>query len=98
MSQPNDLRVTVNVTIAARVTADLDANLTITTEVTSVTVAGVKAGQMYLVAFKDADLNAGLLMQGVVYCETDNVLVIRTINPTIATINPTAAQMYVIGL
>jgi hypothetical protein len=98
MSNPNDLRATVNVTLAARVSANLDSNATITTEVTNVTVAGVKAGQFYLVAFKDADLNAGLLMQGVVYCETDGILIIRTVNPTIAAIDPAAANLYVLGL
>jgi hypothetical protein len=92
------LRATVNVTIAKTVDGDLAANLTITTVTTNVTVPGVKAGQFYLVAMANADLTAGLLLQGVVYCEADGVLIIRTVNPTAGTLNPSAADLHVIGL
>ncbi len=93
------LRATVNVTLAKSIAAvDLAANLTITTVTTTVTVPGVKANQMYLVALANADLDAGLLLQGVVYAEADDQLIIRTVNPTIATINPAAATLFVIGL
>lgn len=94
----NKLRATVNVTIAKTVTADLDLNATIVTVSTSVAVAGVKAGQMYLVAFADADLDANLLLQSCVYCEVDGTLIVRTVNPTVGSINPSAADMHVIGL
>lgn len=89
---------TVNVTLAKTVTADLALNATIVTVTTAVAVPGVKAGQMYLVAMADADLDANLLMQSVIYCETDGTLIVRTVNPTVGSINPTAADMHVIGL
>jgi hypothetical protein len=93
------LRATVNVTLAKPIDAvDLANNPTITTVTTTVTVPGVKANQMYLVALANADLDVGLLLQGVVYAEADDQLIIRTVNPTIAGINPAAATIYVIGL
>lgn len=94
----NKLRATVNVTLAKTITADLDDAATISTTVTSVAVPRVKAGQFYLVAMANADLTANLLMQGVVYCEADNVLIVRTVNPTAGTLNPSAADLHVIGL
>ena len=94
----NKLRATVNVTLAKTVTADLALNATIVTVTTNVAVPGVKTGQFYLVAFANADLDANLLMQGVVYCEADDILIVRTVNPTIGSINPAAADMHVIGL
>ena len=97
MADPN-LRATVNVTLAKRVAADLASNATITTVTTNVTVPGAKRGQFYLVAFANADLDAGLLMQGVVYCEADDVLIVRTVNPTVGAIDPGAATLNVLGL
>ncbi len=89
---------TVNVTMAKTVTADLALNATIVTVTTNVAVPGVKAGQMYLVAFANADLTANLLLQPVIYCEADDVLIVRTVNPTAGSLNPAAADMHVIGL
>lgn len=94
----NKLRATVNVTMAKTVTADLALNATIVTVTTNVAVQGAKIGQFYLVAFANADLTANLLLQGVVYCEADDILIIRTVNPTVGSINPAAADMHVIGL
>jgi hypothetical protein len=91
-------KATVNVTLVREISADLDDAATITTTTTAVPVPGVKAEQMYLAAFADADLDAGLVMQGVVLCEVDNVLNIRVVNPTIGAINVAAATMTVIGL
>ena len=94
----NKLRATVNVTLAKTVTADLALNATIVTVTTHAAVPGVKPGQFYLVAFANADLDANLLLQGVVYCEADDILIVRTVNPTVGSINPAAADMHVIGL
>jgi hypothetical protein len=91
-------RATVNVTLVREISADLDSAATITTTTTAVPVPGVKVDQLYLVAFADADLDAGLLMQGVVLCEADNVLNVRVVNPTIGSINVAAANLTVIGL
>ena len=92
------LRATVNVTLAKTVTADLALNATIVTVTTNVAVPGVKPGQFYLVAFATADLDANLLLQSVVYCEADDILIVRTVNPTVGSINPAAADMHVLGL
>ena len=92
------LRATVNVTLVRTQSGDLDDAATITTTTTSVAVQGVKAGQFYLVAMADADLDTGILMQPVVYCEVDGTLEIRVVNPTIAAINVAAADLHIIGL
>jgi len=92
------LRTTVNVTIAKQVTADLDNALTITTTTTAVPVQGVKADQLYMVAFADADLDAGVLVQNPILCEADGILNVRLVNPTAGGINVAAATMTVIGL
>lgn len=92
------LRATVNVTLAKTQSVDLDNAATITTTTTSVPVAGVKAGGMYLVAMADADLDAGVLLQNPVFCEVDDVLEVRVVNPTAGAINVTAADMHIIGL
>ena len=92
------LRATVNVTLAKTQSVDLDSADTIDTTVTSVSVAGVKAGGMYLVAMADADLDSGVLIQNPIFCEVDDVLLVRLVNPTAGGINVTAADMHIIGL
>lgn len=93
------LHATVNVTLAKTIAGvDLASNATIVTVTTNVAVPGVRAGQMYLVAMANADLTANLLMQSVIICEADDVLIVRTVNPTAGTLNPTAADLHVIGL
>lgn len=91
-------RQTVNATLVKTISADLDDNATITTTTTSLAVPGVKAGNMYLVAMADADLNAGLLIQNPIFCEVDDVLEVRIVNPTAGALNPTAADMHILGL
>jgi hypothetical protein len=92
------LKVTVDVTMAIQLSADLDIAATITTTVTAVPVPGVKVDQLYLVAFANADLDAGVLVQNPILCETDDELLVRLVNPTAGGINVAAATMTVIGL
>lgn len=92
------LRATINATLVRTQSADLDNAATITTTTTSLAVAGVKAGQFYLVAMADADLDAGLVLQPVVYCEVDGTLEVRVVNPTAGAINVAPANMHIIGL
>jgi hypothetical protein len=91
-------RQTINATLVKTISADLDSNATITTTTTSLAVPGVQAGNMYLVAMANADLNAGLLIQNPIFCEVDDVLLVRIVNPTAGALNPTAADMHVLGL
>ena len=92
------LRATVNVTLLRTVSGDLDSAATITTTTTSVTVPGVKVNNLYMVAFADADLDQGVLVQNPILCEADGVLEVRVVNPTAGAINVSAADMHVIGL
>lgn len=92
-------QATINVTMAKTITGDLASNATIVTVSTTLVVPGVKAGQMYLVALADSDLDANLLLgNGVLIAEADNALVVRTVNPTVGTINPSAATFYIVGV
>ena len=92
------LKVTIDVTMAKQLTVDLDSADTIDTTTTAVPVPGVKVDQLYLVAFADADLDAGVLVQNPILCETDDELIVRLVNPTAGGINVSAATMTVIGL
>lgn len=91
-------KVTIDVTLAKELAADLDSAATITTTTTAVTVQGVKADQLYMVAFADADLDQGVLVQNPILCEADDVLNVRVVNPTAGAINVASATMTVIGL
>jgi hypothetical protein len=92
------LRQTVNATLVKTVTADLASIDSILSITTSITVPGAKAGNMYLVAMANADLNAGLVIQNPIFCEVDGTLLVRVINATAGALNPGAADMHVIGL
>ena len=92
------VRATVNVTILKTVSADLDSADTIDTTTTAVPVPGVKVNNLYMVAFADGDLDAGVLVQNPILCEADGVLNVRLVNPTAGGINVSAADMHVIGL
>jgi hypothetical protein len=92
-------RATINVTLAKELAAvDLDNAATITTTVTSVTVPGVKADSLYMIAFANADLDAGLVVQNPILCEVNGTLLVRVVNPTAGAINHTASAAVVIGL
>lgn len=92
-------RATVNVTLAKELAGvDLDDAATITTTTTTVPVAGVKANNLYMVAFADADLNQGLLVQNPILCEVNGELLVRLVNPTAGGINHTASNMVVVGI
>lgn len=93
-----NLKATVNATFVKRVSVDLASATANTTTTTTATVQGVKAKNMYLVAFADADLDAGLVLQSVVYCEVDDQLILRVTNPTAGAIDAAAATLNVIGL
>lgn len=90
---------TIKATLVKTITGDLADNATIVTVSTTLTVPGVKAGQMYLVALADSDLDANLLLgNGVLIAEADDQLVVRTVNPTVGAINPAPATFYIVGL
>jgi len=90
---------TINATLVQSLAAaDLDNAATITTTTTALAVPKVKAGNFYMVAMADADLDAGVLIQNPIYCEADGVLNVRLVNPTAGAINVAAAEMHVIGL
>lgn len=92
-------QATINATLVEEITGDLALNATIVTVSTTLAVPGVKAGQMYLVALADSDLDANLLLgNGVLIAEADDQLVVRTVNPTIGSINPGAATFYIVGI
>ena len=92
------LRQTVNATLVKTVTADLASIDTVLSITSSITVPGAKAGNMYLVAMANADLNAGLVIQNPIFCEVDGTLLVRVINATGGALNPGAADMHVIGI
>jgi len=77
----------VNAEEAKQIDVDLPNVPTITTADAAIAVPGVKAGELYLVAFDLAALDVGLLVQSIAHA-TEDVLTVRLVNPTIAAINP----------
>jgi len=70
---------------------DLPNVPTITTADAAITgLVGVKAGEIYLVWFDLAVLNAGLLYCGTAHATNDGELTVRLVNPTAGAINPAA--------
>ncbi len=68
---------------------DLPNVATITTADAAITgLAGVHVGEIYLVWFDLATLDAGLLYCGTAHATADGELTVRLVNPTIAGINP----------
>ncbi len=68
---------------------DLPNVATITTVDAVLTgLVGVHVGEIYLVWFDLAVLNAGLLYCGTAHATDDGELTVRLVNPTIAGINP----------
>jgi hypothetical protein len=72
----------------------IDVNIpnvtTITTVDAAIDVPGVKTGEVYLVAFDLAALDAGLLYGTMVHATAPDVLTVRFVNPTAGDINPAA--------
>lgn len=81
-----------------QVTIDPASIAASTTGTTLQSINGVKGGGLYLVAVDDDDLDAGLIVQSVCYCETDGILPVRIANVTAAPIDMTAAILHVIGI
>ncbi len=68
---------------------DIPEIATITTvDVTFTGLKGVKVGELYLVAFDLAGLNAGLGYSATAHALADNELVVRFVNPTAGALNP----------
>jgi putative effector of murein hydrolase len=68
---------------------DIPSIATITTvDVIFTGLKGVKVGELYLVAFDLATLDAGLGYSATAHSLADNALTVRFVNPTAGAINP----------
>jgi len=79
----------VNADEARQADVDIPSIATITTVDAVLTgLAGVQAGELYLVAFDLAALDAGLNYAATAHATNDGELTVRFVNPTAAPINP----------
>lgn len=78
----------VNSDDVQQIEVDVPSIATIITVDVNVPVPGVKTGEVYLVAFDLAALNAGLLYGSMVHATAPDVLTVRFVNPTAGAINP----------
>ena len=91
------LKHTINVSFSKSLAVNIPVIPRHSTLETTITVAGVKPGRIYLVQMQN--VNTGMLMESVGIGTAPNTLQLRFANTTAANINPTAGKtLYVMGL